>query len=151
MELAFGKTGMAVEPLSLFLSEQQMEAIEKQAQTKLESPLYTVFVGRKDGIIQTYAAIDAQKVRTQQQTLLVVTDAQGQLKKTEILAFHEPPEYQTPARWLDKLSGRSLKELLLNHGIDGISGATLSCQSTLETVRRVLAILQIAVLENTPS
>lgn len=145
LEIAFEKN-MEIESIPVFLSDEQLKTIEKQAQTRFESSLYTVYAGKRDGIVQTYAVIDAQKVRTQQQTLLVVTDNQGKLKKTEILAFHEPPEYQTPSRWLDKLTGHSLNELILNHGIDGIAGATLSCQSTLEIVRRVLAILKVAVV-----
>jgi hypothetical protein len=145
LELAFGKN-MEIESMPVFLNDEQVQAIEKQAQTRLESALYTVYVGKQQGIIQAYAAIDSQKVRTQPQTLLIVTDNQGKLTKTEILAFHEPPEYQTAPRWLDKLVGHSPNELILNYGIDGIAGATMSCQSTLEIVRRTLSIVKVAVL-----
>ncbi|MGI9210945.1 MAG: FMN-binding protein [Methylococcaceae bacterium] len=149
MELAFGKSGLEIEPKPVFLSETQVDAIQKQAHTKLESSLYTVYVGKSDGVPQTYAFIDAQKVRTQQQTLLIVMDRLGRLSKIEILAFHEPPEYRSPARWLNTLAGRSYSELLPNQGIDAISGATLSCHSSLELARRALAIVQIGLLQDT--
>lgn len=149
MELAFGKSGLEIETKAVFLSETQVNAIQKQAHTKLESSLYTVYVGKSDGIPQTYALIDAQKVRTQQQTLLMVMDKGGRLSKIEILAFHEPPEYQSPVRWLNTLVGRTYSELMPNQGIDAISGATLSCHSTLELARRASAIVQIGLLQDT--
>ncbi len=148
-ELAFGKDKVDIENLPVFLSEEQVNQIERLAKTRLDSPLFTFHVGKKEGVVQGYAAIDSQVVRSQAETVLVVLDAKGKLQRTEILAFHEPPEYKTPGRWLEKLLNHPLNELVINQGIDGVSGATLSGKATLNSVRKTLAVFQVGAREET--
>lgn len=145
-ELAFG-SGSEVEAHPVFLSDEQAADIEKTAQVKLDSKLFTFYIGKKQGKTVGYAALESHTVRTQPETLLVVLSPTGDLTRAEILAFHEPPEYQPAARWIEHLYGRPLTELQLNRGIDGISGATLSCRATLDSVRKVMAIFKLAVRE----
>ena len=145
-ELAFGK-GAEVEPQAVFLTDEQAEKIEKTAQVKLESKLYTLHVGRRGGQVLGYAAIESHNVRTQPETVMILLSPTGELVKVEMLAFHEPPEYQPPARWFEKLYHRPLGELRLNQGVDGISGATLSSRASLDGVRKAMAIWQVAVKE----
>lgn len=147
-ELAFGGGKVDIENLPVFLSDEQVNKIEALAKTRLESPLFTFHVGKKAGVVQGYAAIDSQVVRSQSETVLVVLDASGKLQRTEILAFHEPPEYKTPNRWLEKLLNHPLAELILNQGIDGVSGATLSGKATLNSVRKTLAVFQVGTRED---
>jgi hypothetical protein len=141
-EQAFG-TGAAIEALPVFLTDEQVTAIEQKAKAKLDSQLFTFYEGRRDGKLLGYAAIESHTVRTQAETVLFVLSPQGELTKTLILAFHEPPEYQPPARWLAKLSGKKVEELVMNYGIDGISGATLSVRSELESARKVMLIFAL--------
>ena len=145
-ELAFGK-GAEVEPQALFLTDEQAEKIEKMAQVKLDSNLYTLHVGKRDGQVLGYAAIESHNVRTQPETVMIVLSPTGELARVEMLAFHEPPEYQPPARWFERLYRRPLGELRLNQGVDGISGATLSSRASLDGIRKVMAIYQVAVKE----
>jgi len=145
-ELAFGK-GAEVEPQALFLTDEQVDAIEKLAQVKLDSKLYTLHVGRRGGQVLGYAAIESHNVRTQPETVMILLSPTGELARVEMLAFHEPPEYQPPARWFERLYRRPLGELRLNQGVDGISGATLSSRASLDGIRKVLAIYQVAVRE----
>jgi len=145
-ELAFGK-GADVEPQALFLTDEQAETIEKTAQVKLDSKLYTLHVGRRGGQVLGYAAIESHNVRTQPETVMIVLSPTGELARVEMLAFHEPPEYQPPARWFERLYRRPLGELRLNQGVDGISGATLSSRASLDGIRKVMAIYQVAVKE----
>ncbi len=146
MTLAFGEQAK-VEMLSLFPKKAQQTAIEGLARVKMNSPLFTFYVAKKDGQIQAYAAIETRNVRTKPETLLVVLNAQGQLIKVETLAFHEPPEYLPPARWFAQLFNLPLDELSFGAGVQGISGATLSTRAGLDTVRKVLAIYQVMIAE----
>lgn len=146
LELAFG-AGAEVESLPVFLTEEQAAQIEKTALVKLDGNLFTFFVGRKNGQTLGYAAIESHTVRTQPETMLIVLSPSGELVRTEILAFHEPPEYQPPGRWFERLYRRPLEDLRLNQGIDGISGATLSCRASLDSIRKTLAIYKIALRE----
>lgn len=142
MVLAFGEEAM-VDMQSLFPTKEQINAIEKLARSKMDSAMFTFYVGKKDGKILGYAAIESHTVRTKPETLLVVLSPEGQLSRIETLAFHEPPEYQPPQRWYELMYGRPVDQLDFNTGIQGISGATLSTRSGLSSARKVLAVFEI--------
>jgi Na+-translocating ferredoxin:NAD+ oxidoreductase RnfG subunit len=146
LELAFGKAA-AVEQLSLFPDEQQQAKIQDIAKTKLESGMFTFYVGKEQGKVMGYAAIESITVRTKPETLMIVLTPEGELRNVTTLAFHEPPEYQPPERWFEQLYKRSLADLDFNKGVDGISGATLSTRAAVSSVRKVLAIYQVMVKE----
>lgn len=145
-ELAFGE-GSQIEEVPVFLTDEQAAEIEKAALAKLDSKLFTFYAGKKEGKLLGYAAIESHTVRTQPETTIIVLSPTGELTKTEILAFHEPPEYQPPARWFERLYHRPAAELRLDQGVDGISGATLSCRASLDSIRKVMAIFKIALRE----
>lgn len=145
-ELAFGQ-GSTIEEIPLFISDEQAAAIEKTAQAKLDSRLFTFYAGKRGGKLLGYAALESHTVRTQPETLLVVLSPSGELIRAEILAFHEPPEYQPPPRWFERLYHRPAAEMHLNHGVDGISGATLSSRAALDSIRKVMTIQHISLGE----
>ena len=149
LELAFGQ-GAEVEAVPVFISDEQAAKIESLAQVKLDSKLFTFHVGKRGGQVLGYAAIESHTVRTQPETVLIVLSPKGELSRIEVLAFHEPPEYQPPARWFAKLYGRPAQDLKLNQGVDGIAGATLSVRASLDGVRKVMAIYRIALQEEKP-
>ena len=144
MELAFG-TGTEIEPLSLFPDEDQTAKIQQDAKVKLDSGLFTFYVGKSQGKILGYAAIETGTVRTKPETLMIVLTADGELRNVYTLAFHEPPEYQPPQAWFEKLYNRPLAEMDFNKGVDGISGATLSTRAAINSIRKVMAIYQVMV------
>lgn len=146
MELAFG-TDSKVEMQSLFLKPADTEKIEQLARVKLDSALFTFYVGKKTGEIIAYAAIETHKVRTKPETLLIILNAQGQLAQVETLAFHEPPEYQPSKRWYAQLFNLPLEDVSFRKKVQGISGATLSSRAALDSVRKVLAVYQVMVTE----
>ncbi len=145
-ELAFG-AGAEIESLPVFLTDEQADQIEKTAQVKLDSKLYTFHVGKRGGQILGYAAIESHNVRTQPETVMILLSPTGELRRVEMLAFHEPPEYQPPVRWFERLYGRPIGDLRLNQGVDGIAGASLSSHASLDGIRKVMAIYQIALKE----
>lgn len=144
LELAFGKDA-DVQMRPLFLTEDQKAAVERLARVRLESNLYTFYVGRRDDRIVGYAAIETHTVRTKPETLLVVLTPEGILERVEVLAFHEPPEYQPPGRWFAHLLDVPLENLYLGAGVEGISGATLSSRAALDSVRKVIALYSIVI------
>ncbi len=144
LELAFGK-GTQVELLSLFPDEQQTAKIEQLAKVKLDSGLFTFYVGKDQGKVLGYAAIESGTVRTKPETLMIVLSPDGELRSVTTLAFHEPPEYLPPERWFERLYKRPLAEMDFNKGVDGISGATLSTRAAVSSVRKVMAIYQLLI------
>jgi Na+-translocating ferredoxin:NAD+ oxidoreductase RnfG subunit len=144
LELAFGKDTQ-VEQLSLFPDELQATKIEELSKVKLDTGLFTFYVGKNQGKILGYAAIETVTVRTKPETLLIVLTPDGELRNVTTLAFHEPPEYQPPERWFEQLYKRPLADMDFNKGVDGISGATLSTRATVSSVRKVMAIYQVMV------
>jgi len=146
LELAFGKDTQ-IEQLSLFPDEQQAAKIEELSKIKLESGLFTFYVGKNQGKILGYAAIETVTVRTKPETLLIALTPDGELRNVTTLAFHEPPEYQPPERWFEHLYKRPLAEMDFNKGVDGISGATLSTRAAVTSVRKVMAIYQVMIKE----
>jgi Na+-translocating ferredoxin:NAD+ oxidoreductase RnfG subunit len=144
-ELAFGKDAQ-IENLPVFLTDEQTAEVEKLAHAKLGGQLFTFYEGHnKNGQLLGYAAIESKTVRTQPETLLIVLSPKGELVKTEILAFHEPPEYKPSSAWFATLLRKPVSQLKLDQGVDGISGATLSVRASLEGIRKAIAVYQVAV------
>lgn len=142
MKLAFGEEA-TVEVMSLFPTEEQVKQIEQLAKVKLDSNLISLYVGKKQGAIIGYAAIESHTVRTQPETLLLVLDLEGHLRNVYTLAFHEPPEYQPPERWYVQLVNRSLDQLSFDQDVQGVAGATLSTRAALNSARKVQAVFQV--------
>jgi len=143
-ELAFGKDAL-IESIPVYLTEEQKATVEQKAQVKLDSELFTFFEGKKGDVVLGYAAIESHTVRTQPETLLILLSPNGELVRTEVLAFHEPPEYKPSEIWLAHLLHRSIEDLRMNKGVDAISGATLSSRATLNAVRTVLTVFSVVV------
>jgi len=144
LELAFGKDKQ-VELLSLFPDESQTAKIQELAKVKLESGLFTFYVGKEQGKILGYAAIETITVRTKPETLMIVLTPEGELRNVYTLAFHEPPEYMPPESWFERLYKRPLADMDFSKGVDGISGATLSTRAGLSSVRKVMALYQVMI------
>ncbi len=135
-----------IEERVVILTDDQKAEIERRARAKLESQLWTIYVGWKGTEVQGYAVIDSHIVRTLPETFMVVLDPKGTLRRVDVLAFHEPPEYLPPERWIGQFTGRGLDDdLKLGAGIQGITGATLSAQAMTAGVRRALALVAVAV------
>jgi hypothetical protein len=137
-----------VEERVFILTDAQKAEVERRARAPLESQLWTIHVGWKGGEVLGYAIIDSHVVRTLPETFMAVLDSKGALRRVEVLAFHEPPEYLPTDRWVAQFAGRGLDDdLKLGAGIQGITGATLSAQAMTAGVRRVLALFAVVLPE----
>lgn len=97
-----------------------------------------------DGKIVGTAFFDAHKVRTKRETLMVLVNPSGTLKGVETVVFQEPPEYIAQDAFYASLEGRSQgRKLQLGRGLDGTTGATLTCRAVADCTRRVLALHEV--------
>jgi transcriptional regulator of nitric oxide reductase len=142
-ELAFpGATRLQAR--DLFPTADQRRAIEKQAQSRLESDMLTAYAGYSGDELLGYAFLDTHVVRTLPETFLVVVSPRGEIAALHVMAFYEPLEYLPGERWLKQYERKELDaELRIGRGIAAITGATLSAEAVNGAVRRALAIYHV--------
>lgn len=136
--------GAQLERRTVFLTSAQMEAVARAAGAPLDSALVYVY----DAMVATQTVgtvyLDAHRVRTLPETLLLAVNADRTIRGVEVLVFREPQEYLPGASWYAQFAGRALDDdLQLKHGIHGVSGATLTSRATVRAVRRMLALHQV--------
>lgn len=130
---------------TVYLTPEQVTAVEKAARSRVPSPVVTVF--EVPGGARAY--LDTHVVRTMPETVMSVVGPDGVLRMALVLQFNEPSDYLPRERWLDTLGGRPLDdELWPGRGVRRVTGATLTVQSLTEAVRRALAL--DALLRSTP-
>jgi len=135
-----------VEMRTFILKNAEIQRAEQLARARIESKLFTFYVGKKAGAVIGYAAIDTHTVRTLPETFMVVLSPEGRVRTALILAFHEPLEYLPTERWYEQFAQKSLADALRVGGdVHGIVGATLSAQATARGVRRALALHAVLV------
>ena len=83
----------------MILTDDMVARIEKLARARVPERLVTFYTARRGTEVLGYAAIHAHIVRTKQETLALVFEPDGRLRKISVLAFLEPPEYRPPDRW----------------------------------------------------
>ncbi len=126
---------------AFILTDEQRKEVEKRAHAPLESSLWSVYTGWHGSELLGYAVIDTHIVRTLPEAVMVVLSPAGEVRRAEVLAFYEPPEYAPTERWVQQFDRRHLDDdLKLGAGIQGITGATLTATAMTNGVRRVLAL-----------
>lgn len=148
--LARAFPGATPERRTLYLTPEQVEAVEKQARSRLPSAIVTVYEARSGGEVTGRAVLDTDVVRTMPATVLTVIAPDGTLRMALVMQFTEPPDYLPREGWLRTLEGRSLDDdLWPGRGVRRVTGATLTVQALTDAVRRALA-LDALVLRGTP-
>ncbi len=138
--------GSAAERRTLYLTSDQVRAIEQGARSKLPSAVVTAFVARKDGMVTGRGVLDTHIVRTMPESVLTALEPDGRLRMALVLQFAEPPDYLPRESWLKTLEARTLDdELWPGRAVRRVTGATLTVQALTEAVRRCLAIEAIAL------
>jgi hypothetical protein len=99
------------------------------------------YVAWQQGRPVRVAYFDTHRVRTERETLMFVLDRAGTIRRVEVLAFAEPPEYAPPRGWLGQFAGVDSSDgATLKGKIAGITGATLTTRAAERAARRVLAL-----------
>ena len=128
----------------IFLTDEQAERIETIARVVLDSKLYARYIVSRSGVVVGRAYVDTHQVRTKKESLLICLDAKGLLRRIEVTAFREPPEYMVSDRFYAQYHGKALSNSLsLQRSIRPVAGATLTTKATNQAVRRILAIDQV--------
>ena len=144
LKLAFPNA--TTERQTLFLSEEQQEKAAKDSGSEVLSALATRYIAKgADGSVVGWAYLDTHRVRTLPETLLIVLDADGSVRRVEVVTFREPLEYMPREGWYGQYEGETLDDdLALKRDIRPVTGATLTARATTEAVRRVLALHAVA-------
>ena len=136
--------GAVVEAERLFLTPQQIAAATEIAGVEIESGLVARYVAVQGDTVMGRAYVDTHVVRTKRESLLISLEADGAVRRIDVTAFLEPPDYVAPERWLQQYDRRHLDdELAVQRAIRPIAGATLTADAANAAVRRVLAIDQV--------
>jgi len=144
LERAF--PGQQPERRTLYLTADQVTAVQKQARSRVPSPVVTWWEARADGAVTGRAYLDTHLVRTMPETVMTVVEPDGRLRMALVMQFNEPPDYLPRDRWLGTLGGKALDdELWPGRGVRRVTGATLTVQALTEAVRRGLAIDAVVV------
>ena len=128
----------------VFLTEAQAERIEELARSELDSKLYARYIATQNGSVVGRAYVETHQVRTKKQSLIVSLDPSGRVRRIDVTAFLEPPEYIAGPSWMAQFYDRPLdNDLALQRAIRPIAGATLTAQAVTRALRRVMAIDQV--------
>jgi hypothetical protein len=141
LDLAF--PGCEIERETVFLSEAQMAAVVVRSGVSPASALATRYLARREGKVVGTAYFDTHRVRTLDETLMVVVDPGGTVVHVEVISFAEPTDYLPRKGWYRQFDGKALDaELALDRRIHAVTGATLSAEAATSAVRRVLGLHQ---------
>ena len=90
-----------------------------------------------------YAVLDNVVGKVKPITFLVIFSIDFSVKKVEIIKYREEHGREVQNRsWLNQFNGKMVNsDLELNNGIDGISGATISVNSIIKGVKRLLSLI----------
>lgn len=133
--------GARIERKAFVLTEAQVQAVQARAKARAGSRLVTAWTAWHGDTLVGTALFDSRTVRTMPGVFMVAVRPDTTVGRVDVLAFHEPPDYRPPARWLDTFGRRRLDDRLWpRRDIRNLSGATLSTRAVTETVRLGLAL-----------
>ncbi len=125
----------------VYLTAQQAERIAELSREDVRARIYARYRARRKGVVVGRAYVDTHVVRTKRESLLVSLDADGRVRRIDVTAFLEPPEYLAPERWKRQYYDRPLgDDIAIHRAIRPIAGATLTTHAVNAAVRRILAL-----------
>jgi FMN-binding protein len=134
-----------VERRTLYLDDERVRRAEEASGVRVEARVVSYYVGENEGRVRGYAYLDTHLVRTLPETVMVLVEPDGALRRIDILSFDEPEDYLPTSRWLQQFEGRSIQDLGAGRGIRTLTGATLSSRAVTQAARRILALHRLFV------
>ena len=132
--------GARIESRALTLTVEDQRAVAQRAHARCDSRLVTAYVAWRGDSLVGAAYTDRRVVRTREALLFVAVAPDTTVRRIDVLAFFEPPDYQPPARWLARFEHQSQSARLAPGGaIPNLSGATLTSRAVAESARLALA------------
>lgn len=139
LELVYPEAVVRAE--TVFLTPDQKERASEIAGEELPSALIARYVAMRNDQVIGRAYVDTHVVRSKRESLLICLEEDGRVRRIEVTAFLEPPEFQASPAWYRQYQGERLHDnLRLDRKIRTITGATLTAMAANRAVRRVLAI-----------
>jgi Na+-translocating ferredoxin:NAD+ oxidoreductase RnfG subunit len=110
---------------------------------------YIVFTAQQRNILLGYAVIVEEIGKHQPITFVVGIRPDGKVADVAVMVYREPYGGQVRyGRFLAQYTGKTLRDPLLPYrDIHNITGATLSCQSIGQGVRKALAMVHVVFLK----
>ncbi len=125
---------------NILLSNSIATKIQQDAQERLTTKIYRIYIAKKNGKILGYGILINKKVRSKNAVVLYLI-SNGILQDIEIIAFNESREYLPTKMWNSQFKNISTKKMLkLSRNIVTITGATLSARSVTNGSRIAFAI-----------
>ena len=138
--MASAYPGARLERRTIALSLTEQRALAKRAQVRCNARLITVHLAWRGDSLLAAGVVDQRIVRTMPGVFLVVVAPDTTIARIEVLAFHEPPDYRPPSRWLGLFARRRLDDSLWPaRSIRNLTGASLSARAVTESARLALA------------
>lgn len=126
------------------LTPKARKALQHKAKARLDSDIVRLYTVKRGKMIEGYAVLIVQRVRSKKTAVLYMIDKRQTIKGIEILAFHEPLEYKPNKTWQSVFKGKKRSDnLYAGQGIPTISGATLSARTLCDAARIALSIVEI--------
>ncbi|MFY0625680.1 MAG: hypothetical protein JXR07_05270 [Reichenbachiella sp.] len=121
------------------LAFKSTETVEKEFSGAEKVMILTEAGGSQLG----YAVIAQAKGRYDLFDLLIIYDLDLNIKATQVLVYREDWGGEiASARWMRQFIGKGNQDkIALTHDIQGISGATISCQSATQEIRKMTSIV----------
>jgi hypothetical protein len=124
-----------------YLTKDEVKKIESKTDKKLYSKIihYYEITCKKQ---KKFAYIDSHIVRTLNETI-VATVENDTLTDYQVASFMEPMDYKAHPKWLGQFKNKKTSiTRKLYENVDGISGATLTANATVDTVNKISIIHQ---------
>jgi hypothetical protein len=136
---------------TIYLTKEQKKEAKELAKLEIDLNIlhpYEAFNAKGELVGTAY--FDSHRVRTKNETVMIVVSPEERITRVEVCAFGEPTDYIPGDRWYAQFLDKPLNdELNLKRGIRGVTGATLTARATTDCARRVLALHE-AVQEPEP-
>lgn len=135
----------ALEKRLVVFTAKERETLSAAA-NPFEAPrTFRCWIAREEGALRGYAVIGDAPGKCQPITYLLRVDAQLAIEAVEILAYRESHGGEVrEERWRAQFTGKDVRsELRLSRDIRNVAGATISCRSITDAVRRDLACLAL--------
>lgn len=136
--------GATIDADRVFLTDGQVERIAELAGEDVVTKIYARYIASRGGVVVGRAYVDTHIVRTKRASLLISIDAQARVRRIDVTAFMEPPEYIPSQPWRRQYYDQPLSDdIAVHRRIRPIAGGTLTTGSVNAAVRRVLALDQV--------
>ncbi|WP_339939278.1 FMN-binding protein [Undibacterium luofuense] len=130
----------------LQLNGEQMKQVEKLAGLPARSVSWRVVAAYKDEKLLGYVVLDDVIGKFELISYAVALQPDASVRQIEILTYRESHGFEIRnANWRKQFVGKTAAGLSVGEGIANISGATLSCTHVTDGVRRIAAVVQVAL------